>query len=142
MVQPRMPSSGRNIDGSGTAPTCAANVPDPVVSVSGPSVVALEVKNILTPERGPIDERGSYVANCVSEEYLEEFIHRLINLYVAPGGRLILGSYGSLSRDQSPFDLDMFLRSAGCQVPGSIAAPATNGNDVTCPSNALLIEVH
>jgi SAM-dependent methyltransferase len=57
--------------------------------------------------------------DCVPEEYLAEFVLRLIDRYVEKGGRLILGAYGSLSRDQPPFDLETFLRSAGYQLSGS-----------------------
>ena len=57
--------------------------------------------------------------DCVPEEYLPEFIHRLIDRYVQKGGRLILGAYGSLSRQQQPFDLEKSLRSAGYRLSGT-----------------------
>jgi SAM-dependent methyltransferase len=57
--------------------------------------------------------------DCVPENYLPEFIRRLLVRSVAPGGRLILGAYGSLSRHEQPFDVEMFLRSVGYQVSGT-----------------------
>jgi hypothetical protein len=57
--------------------------------------------------------------DCVPEDYLTEFVRRLITRCVAPAGRLILGAYGSLSRNRQPFDLETFLRSAGYQVCGA-----------------------
>jgi SAM-dependent methyltransferase len=57
--------------------------------------------------------------DCVPEGYLTEFVRRLAARFVAPGGRLILGAYGSLSRNQQPFDVEMFLSSAGYQVSGT-----------------------
>jgi len=60
--------------------------------------------------------------DCVPEEYLAEFIDRAIRRYVEPQGRLVLGAYGSTSSGQAPFDLDVFLRSAGYQVKGTASA--------------------
>jgi hypothetical protein len=57
--------------------------------------------------------------DCVPKDYLTEFIRRLIARYVAPGGRLILGSYGSLSRNEQPFDLETFLGAQGHRVVGA-----------------------
>ncbi len=50
------------------------------------------------------------LSDCVPRDYLTEFVRRLIARCVAPGGRLILGAYGSLSRNQQPFDVETFLR--------------------------------
>jgi SAM-dependent methyltransferase len=57
--------------------------------------------------------------DCVPEDYLIEFVRRLITRCVAPGGRLILGAYGSLSRSQAAFNVETFLKSAGYYVKGS-----------------------
>jgi SAM-dependent methyltransferase len=57
--------------------------------------------------------------DCVPEAYLTEFVRRLLARLVAPGGRLILGAYGSLSRNAQPFDVEMFLSSAGYRVSGA-----------------------
>jgi hypothetical protein len=62
--------------------------------------------------------------DCVPEEYLTEFIDRAIRYYVEPNGRLILGAYGSASNGQAPFDLEVFLRSAGYHVRGTASAGA------------------
>jgi SAM-dependent methyltransferase len=60
--------------------------------------------------------------DCVPEDYLTEFVGRLMARCVAPGGRLILGAYGSLSRHEQPFDVEAFLRSAGYCVSGTACA--------------------
>jgi SAM-dependent methyltransferase len=57
--------------------------------------------------------------DCVPKEYLKEFIIRLLTKTVAPGGRLILGSYGSRSHKIAPFDVDKFLNSYGLVVSGT-----------------------
>jgi len=66
--------------------------------------------------RPPRRYRYVYVLwDCVPESYLTEFVRRLLARLVAPGGRLILvrlGAYGSFSRNEQPFDVEMFLRSA------------------------------
>jgi hypothetical protein len=60
--------------------------------------------------------------DCVPEDYLSEFVRRLIESFVAPGGRLIIGAYGSLSRKEKPFDVETFLSSAGYRVSGSASS--------------------
>ncbi len=57
--------------------------------------------------------------DCVPQNYLKEFVRRLLHHCVAPGGRLILGAYGSRSRNEQPFSVSTFLQSAGYQVVGS-----------------------
>ncbi len=57
--------------------------------------------------------------DCVPEHYLAEYVHRLFHRAVAPGGRLIVGAYGSRSEDIPPFDVERFLRSAGFVVAGT-----------------------
>jgi SAM-dependent methyltransferase len=59
------------------------------------------------------------VFDCVPEEYLEEYIYRLMERYVAPGGRLILGAYGSKSQSKTPFDIAGFVESIGLVISGS-----------------------
>ena len=51
--------------------------------------------------------------------YLAEYIDLLLNRVVVPGGRLILGSYGSRSRSAAPFDIAEFIHRNGYQVAGS-----------------------
>jgi SAM-dependent methyltransferase len=57
--------------------------------------------------------------DCVPEDYLIEFVRRLIVRLVEPGGRLILGAYGSRSRNEQPFDVEKLLRLAGYRVSGT-----------------------
>lgn len=46
---------------------------------------------------------------------------RHLSAWVAPGGRLIVGSYGSRSRDQAPAPVAEVLRECGIEVAGSSA---------------------
>jgi len=62
--------------------------------------------------------------DCVPEAWLAEFVARLIERYVEPGGRLILGAYGNRSRKEWPFDVAQFLDSTGHRVAGT----ATGGD--------------
>lgn len=64
------------------------------------------------------------VHDCVPLEYLAEYVERLVNDYVEPGGRLIVGAYGSRSRAVEPFDVASFLASMGLRVSG-----ASSGGD-------------
>lgn len=57
--------------------------------------------------------------DCVPQESLKDYVHRLLSEAVAPGGRLIVGAYGSRSRGTAPFDVDVFLRSVGLEVCGT-----------------------
>jgi hypothetical protein len=57
--------------------------------------------------------------DCVPADYLEAFVHRLLDLFVAPGGRFVLGAYGSRSRGEPPFDVAGFLEEIGLDVVGS-----------------------
>src|SRR5262249_40579412 len=52
----------------------------------------------------------------VPTDYLADYVRRLLAWAVAPGGRLIVGAYGSRSRHQEPFDVAGFLRSQGFAV--------------------------
>lgn len=56
--------------------------------------------------------------DCVPLEYLSEYIDRLFHSAVADGGRLILGAYGSLSRNLPPYDVCSFLESQGYAIAG------------------------
>jgi len=55
----------------------------------------------------------------VPEPFLTEYLRRLLARCVEPGGRLILGSYGSGSRNEPARDVAAMLREAGCPVPGA-----------------------
>ena len=56
--------------------------------------------------------------DCVPETYLEDYVRRLLARVVAPGGRLILGAYGSRTRRLPAFDVAAFMRTAGIPVVG------------------------
>jgi SAM-dependent methyltransferase len=58
------------------------------------------------------------LCDCVPSEYLEEYIHRLRSRTVTPGGRLIVGAYGSRSEGNPAFDVAAFLQSTGFEVVG------------------------
>ena len=67
-------------------------------------------------------QRFRYVYTLVDQvplEYLEPYLRRLLARAVAPGGRLIVGDYGSHSRDISARDAAALLRSIGLTVAGS-----------------------
>jgi SAM-dependent methyltransferase len=57
--------------------------------------------------------------DCVPVDYLAEYAERLLQRAVAPGGRLILGAYGSRSQNLLPFDIAGFLRTSGLSVAGT-----------------------
>jgi hypothetical protein len=60
--------------------------------------------------------------DCVPEDFLAEYVARLLDLFVAPDGRLIVGAYGSRSRGTPPFDVAAFLEGMGLTLAGSTAA--------------------
>jgi SAM-dependent methyltransferase len=58
----------------------------------------------------------------VPVELLAPYVQRLLERVVAPGGRLIVGAYGSRSRGTPPFDIAGFLEEAGFDVTGRTTA--------------------
>jgi SAM-dependent methyltransferase len=62
------------------------------------------------------------VWDCVPEQYLADYVNRLLDRFVAPGGRLVLGAYGSRSRRQAPLAVAAFLAGLGLTVVGSRTA--------------------
>lgn len=56
--------------------------------------------------------------DCVPVAYLAEYAARLLDRFVASGGRLIMGAYGSRSRELPPFDIAGFLEKEGHSVSG------------------------
>lgn len=75
--------------------------------------------------RSPRQYRYIYTLyDCVPGEYLPEYVRRVLQRMVTPGGRLIMGAYGSRSRGLPPFDVPEFLRSQGLNVVGT----AVGGN--------------
>jgi SAM-dependent methyltransferase len=60
--------------------------------------------------------------DCVPPGYLDAYVRRLLKGVVAPGGRLIMGAYGSRSRAVPPFDIAAFLQVHGMVVAGTSSA--------------------
>jgi len=56
--------------------------------------------------------------DCVPETYLEDYVRGLLARVVAPAGRLILGAYGSRTRNLPAFDVGAFMRMVGLAVAG------------------------
>nr|HMN29772.1 hypothetical protein [Caldilineaceae bacterium] len=59
--------------------------------------------------------------DCVPLDYLPTYARRLLDTIVAPGGRLIVGAYGSRSRQEAPLDVAIVLQSADLTVVGQSA---------------------
>lgn len=59
--------------------------------------------------------------DCVPGDFRIEYVRRLLGRFVTPGGRLIVGDYGSRSRGRPPLDVTGVLRSAGLAVAGTSA---------------------
>ena len=57
--------------------------------------------------------------DCVPEEFAGEYARRLRDRCVAPGGRLILGYYGSRSQKRPPWDMAARLRAWNLDVAGA-----------------------
>jgi SAM-dependent methyltransferase len=56
--------------------------------------------------------------DCVPEDLLADYVRRLLERVVAPGGRLIVGAYGSRSAGTPPFAIAGFLAANGFAVAG------------------------
>ena len=59
--------------------------------------------------------------DCVPEDRLGEYVRRLLDHVVAPGGRLIIGAYGSRSAGTPAFSVAERLAAAGYTVAGTSA---------------------
>ncbi|MDP8240237.1 MAG: class I SAM-dependent methyltransferase [Candidatus Hatepunaea meridiana] len=57
--------------------------------------------------------------DCVPEDFFEEYIRRLLTGYVESGGTLIIGAYGSTSKNEPARDIGKDLRSIGFSVAGT-----------------------
>jgi hypothetical protein len=57
--------------------------------------------------------------DCVPIPHLATMARRLTDEFVEPGGRVILGAYGSRSDRTPPFDLSGFLSDQGFKVSGT-----------------------
>ena len=61
------------------------------------------------------------LSDCVPPDMLAEYVERLLDRLVEPGGRLIAGSYGSRSRGTPPLPVAQTLASLGHVVAGQAA---------------------
>lgn len=59
------------------------------------------------------------LSDCVPTPFLVAYVERLLARAVAPGGRLIVGAYGSRSRGVMPLDVRSVLTTHGFCVSGS-----------------------
>lgn len=57
--------------------------------------------------------------DCVPQELLPTYIRRLVTRYVEQGGTLIMGAYGSDSKQEAARDITTDLAAAGLRVAGS-----------------------
>jgi len=57
--------------------------------------------------------------DCVPEELLLAYIRRLLTRYVEHGGTLIMGAYGSCSKQEAARDIATDIAAAGFRVAGS-----------------------
>jgi len=62
------------------------------------------------------------LADVVPRPLLGRYVRRLYSKFLEPGGILIMGSYGSHSRSQSPLPLERLLPDFGVPVDGSARA--------------------
>jgi SAM-dependent methyltransferase len=62
------------------------------------------------------------VYDCVPRTYFAAFVDHLASEVTAPGGRLILGAYGSGARGEPPAAVDRMLVESGFTVIGSATA--------------------
>jgi hypothetical protein len=72
-------------------------------------------------ETDPIRRRFQYVYavfDCVPRSAFGAFVEQLLSEAVAPGGRLILGAYGSRSRGEPPAPLHAMLGRAWLPCSG------------------------
>lgn len=59
-------------------------------------------------------------ADCVPENFLAPYVARLLDRYVKPGGRLIIGHYGSKAKRVRPVDIGEVLNDFGFPVAGTM----------------------
>jgi len=53
--------------------------------------------------------------------HLADYIRQLLANVVAPSGRLIVGAYGSRTRNAPAFDVGDFMSQTGLEVAGSVS---------------------
>jgi hypothetical protein len=66
--------------------------------------------------------RTPSVWDCVPPEALGAFIEHLAAQVLTPGGRLVLGAYGSRTRGETPARIEALLATLGYRVAGWQAA--------------------
>ncbi|MDA0232057.1 MAG: hypothetical protein O3B04_00140 [Chloroflexi bacterium] len=59
-------------------------------------------------------------ADCVPESFLPSYVARLLDRYVKPGGRLIVGHYGSKAKRVDPINIGELLNDYGFPVAGTM----------------------
>ena len=57
----------------------------------------------------------------VPEGFLAEYVQRLLTHYAVTGGSVIIGAYGSRTKNQPAFDVAGFLQDAGFRVAGGVS---------------------
>lgn len=60
------------------------------------------------------------LSHCVPDNYLEEYLRQLLTHVVVPGGKLIVGDYGSRSQGISPVDFRERLGRTGLIIQGAV----------------------
>ena len=60
------------------------------------------------------------LVDCVPEEFLPSYVARLLDRMVKPGGRLIMGAYGSRSGRKLPMKVGAVLDNYGFPVAGTM----------------------
>lgn len=56
--------------------------------------------------------------HCVPDRFLPSYVARLLDRYVKPGGRLIMGAYGDMLWEKDPPDIAVLLDEYGFPVVG------------------------
>ena len=69
------------------------------------------------------------LADCVPENFLPSYVARLLDRYVKPGGRLIMGHYGSKARRIEPMNIGEVLNDYGFPVAGTMQGGKMRDHD-------------
>ncbi len=67
--------------------------------------------------------------DCVPEKFLPSYVARLLDRFVKPGGRLIVGHYGSKAKRVDPMDVGAILDDYGFPVAGTTRGGKMRGHD-------------
>ena len=68
-------------------------------------------------------------ADCVPQRFLPSYVARLLDRYVKPGGRLIVGHYGSKAKRIVPLNIGELLADFGFPVAGTMQGGKMRDND-------------